>query len=636
MREPRNPFRLRAAEQIDSEMAFLRLFGPGMLDVLQSNEIWTRPQIIRSAAGGGKTSLLKLLTPGSLLTLHANRGNDEVKELYHRAEEMETLAESGPRVLGVFLSSTRNYASLEDLDFEPARKDRLFFGLMSARIALASLRSCLLLRRLSYPKDLGRIKLRDEKEFLPAGTGSLDGRALHEWATRQEATVCDALDSFDPGDEESLPGQDTLTAIELLEPGNLLVDETPVAERSVLLLDDIHLLTRSQRNLLLRALGQLRSGVACWVAERFEALAVDELLGSGLYLGRDYEVIAIEHYWRTKRKRFENLALNVGDRRARASTEVEISTLDSCLEGSLDSVEWQEKFQSILGDIEQRVRVQTGGQTRFADWLSHEDLTNGTTRDRAIGWRTLEILIERDRRRSQGAFDFTLPADELEEKTDSQIRAAAELFLALEYKLPYYFGPSRLASLASSNMEQFLWLAGDEFEEVVSAVITRRAPNLNASRQDHITRSASNTLWQEISRRVRTGDLVYRFLEAIAGFCRHMTYMPNAPYDPGVTGIAISMTDRSQLVDSDYLKRRPDHAQLADILASAIGSNLLEPTLDYKCKGAMWMVLNLNRLLCPRFSLPLQYGGFKEKTLDELHAWLVSGFKPPLKSGVLL
>lgn len=180
----------------------------------------------------------------------------------------------------------------------------------------------------------------------------------------------------------------------------------------------------------------------------------------------------------------------------------------------MDSVEWQEKFQSILGDIEQRVRVQTGGQTRFADWLSHEALTNGTTRDRAIGWRTLEILIERDRRRSQGAFDFTLPADELEEKTDSQIRAAAELFLALEYKLPYYFGPSRLASLASSNMEQFLWLAGDEFEEVVSAVITRRAPNLSASRQDHITRSASNTLWQEISRAGRG----LRFLDPAESF----------------------------------------------------------------------------------------------------------------------
>jgi len=31
MREPRNPFRLRNAEQIESDVSFLRLFGPGML-----------------------------------------------------------------------------------------------------------------------------------------------------------------------------------------------------------------------------------------------------------------------------------------------------------------------------------------------------------------------------------------------------------------------------------------------------------------------------------------------------------------------------------------------------------------------------------------------------------------------------
>jgi hypothetical protein len=52
----------------------------------------------------------------------------------------------------------------------------------------------------------------------------------------------------------------------------------------------------------------------------------------------------------------------------------------------------------------------------------------------------------------------------------------------------------------------------------------------------------------------------------------------------------------------------------------------VEPYLDYKCKGDRWMVLYLNRLLCPKHWLPLQYGGFKEKTLDELFKWSSSGF----------
>jgi hypothetical protein len=66
---------------------------------------------------------------------------------------------------------------------------------------------------------------------------------------------------------------------------------------------------------------------------------------------------------------------------------------------------------------------------------------------------------------------------------------------------------------------------------------------------------------------------------------------------------------------------------LGEVLAAAIANNLLEPILDYKCKGTMWMVLNLNRLLCPKYWLPLQYGGFKEKRLDELASWLSNGYK---------
>ena len=50
---------------------------------------------------------------------------------------------------------------------------------------------------------------------------------------------------------------------------------------------------------------------------------------------------------------------------------------------------------------------------------------------------------------------------------------AAELFLAREYDLPYYFGPERIARLASLNIEQFLGLAGTVFEEVVAAELLR-------------------------------------------------------------------------------------------------------------------------------------------------------------------
>src|SRR5262249_50433512 len=132
MRESRNPFRLRAAEHIDTELSFLRLFGPGMLDMLGDEQVWTRPLIIRSAAGGGKTTLLRLLTPSSLLSLHENQGLDETKDVFSRLTNFGILSESGPLLLGVFLPCTRNYAVLDDLAVDEVRKDRLFFALLSA------------------------------------------------------------------------------------------------------------------------------------------------------------------------------------------------------------------------------------------------------------------------------------------------------------------------------------------------------------------------------------------------------------------------------------------------------------------------------------------------------------------------
>jgi hypothetical protein len=48
----------------------------------------------------------------------------------------------------------------------------------------------------------------------------------------------------------------------------------------------------------------------------------------------------------------------------------------------------------------------------------------------------------------------------------------------------------------------------------------------------------------------------------------------------------------------------------------------LEPRLDHKNKGERWLVLYLNRLLCLRFGLPLGYGGWRPRRLNQLGAWI--------------
>jgi hypothetical protein len=598
--------------------------------MLGDGDLWSRPLIIRSAAGGGKTTLLRLLTPQVLLSLHENRGQEDIKEVFHRLSSLGVVEESGPRLLGVLLSCTRNYAVLDDLALEVPRKDRLFFALLSARISLAALQGSLELHRLSYPRDLHRLEVR--AAALPTSvagtTDTVAGEIVHKWATELEGAVADAIDSFEPWDGILPASLEPLTTLDLIKPGNLLIDSKPVSSGTMLMLDNVHFLTRRQRSNLFRALAELRSSVAVWLAERLEALVTDELLGSGTQRGRDYEIVWIEEYWRTKRPRFEKLSHNIANRRANASVDVEVSTLTPLLDGSLDASEWTERYEALLEELQQRVTKEIAGEARFSEWLKMPELGHGPIRERVITWRMLEILVHRERRKAQQEFDFVLAADEFDERGDSQIRATAELFLAQEHKLPYYFGPSKLVSLASCNVEQFLWIAGDIFEEIVSAALVRRSPRLSPERQDALLRQASESLWREIPRRARNSEAVLRFLDSTARFSHSMTFLPSAPYDPGVTGIAISMDDRDRLMDPKYLASRPHHAQVAQVIADSIANNLVEPYLDYKCKGQTWMVLYLNRLLCPRHWLPLQYGGFKEKTLDELFKWLSGGFTP--------
>ena len=261
----------------------------------------------------------------------------------------------------------------------------------------------------------------------------------------------------------------------------------------------------------------------------------------------------------------------------------------------------------------------------------------GTPRERALAWRTLEILIAREKRKLQrDLFGEAIPEQELADREDSSVTTAAELFLAREFDFPYYFGQQRFARLASSNIQQFLGFAANEFAEITSASLMKRSLELSAARQQAVLKEAAESVWKEIPNRVRNGRDVRAFLESIGKFSRDYTYQSNAPNDPGVNGIAISMNDRERLLDPLYLRDRPDQARLAEILVAAIAHNLLEPMLDYNVKGGRWMVLNLNRLFCVKFELPLDYGKFKEKSLAELSRRIQNGYAPSSKQETLL
>jgi hypothetical protein len=645
MKETRNPFRLRRSESIDTDTDFLKLFEPGILEVLGDKGVPETVQSIRSAAGGGKTSLLRLFTPSVLHRLYARRGDEAVKELYGRLQALGAVDERGPRLLGVMLLCGRNFAVLQDLPIEQAMKNRLFFGLLNARILLAVLRSALAFRGLSYPGDLGRLALAPAQAVdLPVGLEApCSGQALYDWARGVERTICAELDSFGPLRPASPPGHDGLFSLAIIRPEALRIDGEQVAERVVLMMDDIHMLTAQQRTSLVERVVEARSRTGIWIAERFEALSTQEMLASGSSEGRDHEApIEVEWYWRRRYEKFEKYVMRAADRRVAASTQTELDAFRPCLEESLCGPEYDPVFERAASEVAARVRERVRRTGRFQEWVEARERTEGTPQERAIAWRALAILIEREIGKPQkGLFDEGMPLgeDDLNDKDDSRVNQAAELFLAREYDLPYYYGPERIARLASLNIEQFLGLAGAAFEEVIAAELIRGGTQvLSARRQHALMKKAAQAFLNDIPNKVRHGRNLRVFLESVGRFSAWYThdYKPTAPNDPGVGGTAIRMSEREILLDRQSLSKRPERARFADLLASALAHNYLVADLDYRCKGERWMVLNLNRLLCVHFDLPLGYGLYKERPLDELCRWVDEPFVPPRRQESLV
>lgn len=639
MNDQRNPFRLRAAEHIDYDATFLRLFGPGILDLLPQDQLWNKLLQLRSAPGGGKTSLMRLFTPSSLLALHAHRAIPDYQSLYGRLRELGAVDESGPRLLGVKLSCARNYATLADLAMDSSRQERLLFGLLNARIVLAALRGALVLKELAYPDDLSRLQISPPSDFdgLPGLRHVSDGQALHAWAADVEDSICDIIDSFGSPQKGQLLGHESLASLRIIQANAITIDGSPLVHRVLLMLDDVHKLAPNQRERLIETTVDLRSQVGVWMAERLEVLSAEELMSPGATAGRDYDgVVYLEQFWRDRShpKRFEKTVADIGDRRAQSASDVQIMSFAGCLQPSLEGSDTEQRFTDIRAIVNKRVQERVKSQPQFSSWAADIDakLSSGTAFQAAIEWRALEIVIERESKRTQKRFDFAVAGDDVEAHTDSGVKAAAELLLAHEFDLPYYFGPARLSAIASSNIEQFLWLASELFEEVVAAAIMRRAHHLSPERQHGILKKAVRDRWSEIPKGVRHGREVRNFLEAIGRFSQWMTYQSNAPYAPGVTGIAISMADLKRLREPANLIANPGQAKLAAIIAAAIANNLLEPVPDSKAKGKIWFVLYLNRMLCVYFGLPLHYGGFKEKTLQELVQWLDAGFVIPSRA----
>ena len=626
-----NPFRFRASEQATRDDQFLSLVGPYVLEMLPADQLWDRLVIIESAPGAGKTTILRLFTPNSLRSLQRLSEQEAYRPLSQQLRRLGVLTSEGPTVIGVLVNCREQYATIQDIPVDQPTQLRWFFGLLDARVTLLTLRSILVLHGLTYPGDVGRLEARPNEKSTGMGE-PINGMELYNRASDAERSLTNSLNSLVGVNNAASYLVNGLQSLRFLSTCDLFLDDAPLTEQLLVMFDDVHELTSEQREALRRDLEQRDLAVGRWLARRSQALEPVELLASARTKGRDFEEVQIEEWAQGGRgtgRRFFDLLDEIGNRRT-LRAQIDVETFDSCLMADSTNQELQ-RASEARDTIRDQVYGQSKGQLRFSEWIEKETeaidkLANPI--EAAVRWRKLLIMMQYRLGRGQLPLDIPLPLDELEARSPSAIETAAELFLAKEYRLPFYYGARRIKQLSSWNIEQYLRVAGDLFEQVLAsrAVSRNRSNQLSATQQDSLLRTISEERLSALVKEVPFGPDVQRLVEAIGNYCQQQTHRPTAPYAPGMTGVGISNTELHRLTDGSDSTQESPLNRLSRAITSAIANNVLEVRQDVNVKGGTWTVFHLNRLYCPAFYLPLGYSGYKQNVgVDALSLWVAHG-----------
>lgn len=627
-----NPFYARASEQMSDVAQYVQTFGPGALDMLP-DQVWDRLLLLRSSPGAGKSSLMRMFAVDSLEWVRKNiKPNEPVFQELARRDVVE---EGSVRKLGVLINLDRDYRSLLDLPLSAEISERLFLRLLDVRILVATIRGALMLAGKRYPDDVDKFTLagrggEPHTEATLDRVGGPTGIEILEYSRRTEEEILRLLDALLVTQvRQPLEGHSSLYSLELLS-GGVSVGETHLPAQPLIMFDDGHKLEPSQRSRLLDELRRRGVKTARWYAERFEALSDQELLSSVGESGRDHVLVNLDDVARNgspdsrrfQRGRHDRVLEDIARRRGTrhlASYADETQDFLELLEDEPDTI-LGGREREIVGALRSRVEKSAEDEHRYASWFADADAMTGWKA--AVRWRELEVLIHRDKRRQPGLFEEQLSSQEIRDRSSAAIREGAALAVAKEFDLPFYGGSSTLIRLASHNIEQFLNLCGDLFGEMLVDISLGRRPFLQMRRQHRVIREASERFWESIPLTVPHGRDVQALVAEIVRIAQEEGIKPSMPYPPGVTGTAMLMGERNRLLDEGYRKETPGAERMFAALASAVAHNIITAELDYSVKGGRYAVLYLNRLLCPRFYLPLGYGSFRERRLSEILGWV--------------
>jgi hypothetical protein len=621
----RNAFAIRTSETSSPDDVFSRYFAPEVLNILPEDLFATSALVLRSAPGGGKTSLLRIFTPGPLIQVIRNRHLSPHDEIHRSLTQLGVVEDGTALAFGILVPCASGYAEIGP-QLEERTSRPLFRALINARIILRTLRALCTLYDLDYPTGLNAVKCDCAKGLFDEGPipRTADLGTLRAWAEDVESRCLAQLDAVGNASID-LPLHMQFDAVLWLSQVSFQVHGRAMAARPIVMFDDVHRLRPWQRNLLYSELLDHRSGASVWFAERTYVINPSELL-TGAIPRRDYEEVRMEQAWSSARpKQYLNFVTSIADRRM-AQMRTEIVSFGDYLSNSATDYGAQDKIARSLPNLEQRIRELAAGTSLFDEWIANATRHDAEPFEKAIEWTRIGILVAREKQKAQPSLELIPLSDEdLDARAGSGVTAAAERFVCTNFGIPYFYGLDRVVRLSSYNVEEFLQICAVLYEHIYAQKITRSRGSgpvsVSAKSQNDALVKLAEKRFKELPRLFALGPQAQRLIEAIGRMCREKTYESTAPYAPGVTGIALSSQDRETLIQAGRDGPGNPYFDLASTISSCVAQNIFEVRDNHKQDNKVWVVLYLNRLFCAYYDLVYHVGGWQRVSLRRLQDW---------------
>ena len=202
------------------------------------------------------------------------------------------------------------------------------------------------------------------------------------------------------------------------------------------------------------------------------------------------------------------------------------------------------------------------------------------------------------------------PDADVQVAANHSVYAAALFQLFHEHDRPYYYSIDSLCDTSSENAEQFLQLAAELVEAIVTQVARGKSVLLSPAHQHLLLRRCGERIME--GWRFPRDDKVRSLVGQVAQRCLTKSLESNGAVIANAIGIP----------QEEFASLATDYPELAAVLQFAIAYNAISLVPNHPCKNRMWCLFELGGMVLLRYGLTSRRGGFIESTAAEVSTFL--------------